>query len=524
MGKTCYFSIHSCKIQAKISTGTTYQPTNGDRWLGYGMIVVTVLVVMLAVLPQSLPYEDAAILFRYAAHIGQGNGWVWNVGEKPIDGSTDFLFTFILGQLHRLGLSIASGSFWLALLSIIGSAALIWRFVLRQAGRLWAVLATVWFLTGPIWLYVVAGFATPFAIFVVLWLWSAHHRSLPNPLKHGIWNGFYTLGAVVTRPDIGIISMLFPFLSGKKNLQEWLILALVAGSGILLYLLVRWIAFDQELFPAPFYVKSASADGGRAAAYYFSGISAWMAFPVIGGIVGLLVKDGWKNGIKMAVILTVWAVLWLFINQETNFYHRYQYPAWTVVLVLGTIQWKHWVKESKTLKIIALSIFTISIGWQIRNLTWDFPYAVTLKDGRATIGNLLHGQNIPESEKVLAATECGLLPYFSEWKTLDALGLNSYRIAKNGLKWEYLDEYQPTVIMYHSDPDQSTQSAENTLEEYAKANHYLHAAAFCATEKDCDHFWVKAGLPQSEALSQAIATSPYYRQWSRKYVPNVLLP
>ena len=38
------------------------------------------------------PFEDAAMLMRYAQHLADGHGIVWNIGGHPVDGATDFLF------------------------------------------------------------------------------------------------------------------------------------------------------------------------------------------------------------------------------------------------------------------------------------------------------------------------------------------------------------------------------------------------------------------------------------------------
>ena len=38
------------------------------------------------------PEEDAAMLLRYSKHLAEGRGIVWNMGEPPVDGATDFLF------------------------------------------------------------------------------------------------------------------------------------------------------------------------------------------------------------------------------------------------------------------------------------------------------------------------------------------------------------------------------------------------------------------------------------------------
>ena len=63
------------------------------------------------------PEEDAAILMRYSRHLAAGHGIVWNVGEPPVDGATDFLFMVLLAGLHAAGLSLEAGARALDLLA-----------------------------------------------------------------------------------------------------------------------------------------------------------------------------------------------------------------------------------------------------------------------------------------------------------------------------------------------------------------------------------------------------------------------
>ena len=51
------------------------------------------------------PFEDAAMIMRYAENLSAGHGIVWNPGEPPVDGATDFLFMVSVAALHKLGLS-----------------------------------------------------------------------------------------------------------------------------------------------------------------------------------------------------------------------------------------------------------------------------------------------------------------------------------------------------------------------------------------------------------------------------------
>ena len=73
----------------------------------------------------SLPYEDAAILMRYIDHLANGHGIVWNIGEAPIDGGTDFLFLLLAAGIQKLGVSTESAVLFVNLIGYFGTAMLV---------------------------------------------------------------------------------------------------------------------------------------------------------------------------------------------------------------------------------------------------------------------------------------------------------------------------------------------------------------------------------------------------------------
>ena len=50
--------------------------------------------------------DDAYIFLRYAENVVNGHGFVWNVGEQPVEGYTSFLYlvVIIIGKLLSLNL------------------------------------------------------------------------------------------------------------------------------------------------------------------------------------------------------------------------------------------------------------------------------------------------------------------------------------------------------------------------------------------------------------------------------------
>jgi hypothetical protein len=50
--------------------------------------------------------EDAFITFRFARHLADGHGLVWNVGERPVEGYTSFLWLLLCALALELGLDV----------------------------------------------------------------------------------------------------------------------------------------------------------------------------------------------------------------------------------------------------------------------------------------------------------------------------------------------------------------------------------------------------------------------------------
>src|SRR5712691_11559530 len=114
--------------------------------------------------------EDAAILMRYAHHLGAGLGFVWNPGEPPVDGATDWLGTTLLGGLYALGVSLELGPRLLAGAAQIGTVALAVLIMRAALGApLVPTLVSIAFVVlGPASAYVQSGFLAPLFALTVL--------------------------------------------------------------------------------------------------------------------------------------------------------------------------------------------------------------------------------------------------------------------------------------------------------------------------------------------------------------------
>jgi arabinofuranosyltransferase len=61
--------------------------------------------------------EDAHITFRFARNLAEGHGFVWNAGERPIEGFTSFLWVLLTAAGFRIGINP------LSLTQVVGVAA-----------------------------------------------------------------------------------------------------------------------------------------------------------------------------------------------------------------------------------------------------------------------------------------------------------------------------------------------------------------------------------------------------------------
>jgi hypothetical protein len=167
-------------------------------------LILTAIILVATFLPLTFinfekihPAEDAAMLMRYAVHLAEGYGIVWNIGEKPVDGATDFLFMAMVALLIKSGLSPES-----AIRSLIFTAHLINALLIYLAGVLIfrvdyriVFLAALLLVTGNGMFYVATCFGAPvFALFAsAAWICVMRMILVRSEWSWAIGYGFFSL-------------------------------------------------------------------------------------------------------------------------------------------------------------------------------------------------------------------------------------------------------------------------------------------------------------------------------------------
>ena len=95
--------------------------------LGYLLVLIALGVGGWLAVSRASLFDDAYISFRYARNFAEGNGLVWNLGER-VEGYTNFLWTLGLGLGIRLtGLPAEVLGLWGCLAVLAANLLVVWR-------------------------------------------------------------------------------------------------------------------------------------------------------------------------------------------------------------------------------------------------------------------------------------------------------------------------------------------------------------------------------------------------------------
>lgn len=500
------------------------------------------------------PFEDAAMIMRYAEHLATGHGIVWNIGQAPVDGATDFLFLVVVAALRWLGMNVESAVRWITALSHLATVVLVYlanRSLWRAPVPIAMFLA--WYLaagTGPA--YVAASFGTPFyALFAVLtWIAALRIMQTENPSTRA-YLVFSILGLTtgLIRPDGVILATLMALaIVCLKGWKEALRGAVIFGTvfGILggAYFLWRWQYFGHPL-PNPYYKKGAGTLHWES--FYSSVLGmarfAWPLLPAFA--LGFRSPDRARRVVAAVLPAGMFAAAFILISDEMNFGGRFQYVTLPLLLLAVMIpvgdlltalhdrwstprsgQWR--IGWALAAAMAAFMMVRYSAAQRCVFLAAPEVCSGTPDTGSPTTPSANSGGLLYRTAKflggyqgkgyVLATTEAGLLPFYSTWTSVDMWGLNDYWIAHNNgqITAEYLDEWQPHVVVSHayfspvSVPASTQFSADPwnrmtlTIRDYVTARPYRLVGAFGSSANSLFYYYVRTDFEDADPIAEGL--------------------
>ncbi|MBX3203897.1 MAG: acyltransferase [Labilithrix sp.] len=208
-------------------------------------------------------FEDAMISMRYARHLADGHGLVWNIGEAPIEGFTNLLWVLWMSVAHALGLAESKISLFIMLsgVAILLATGLVTSKIARKlTSAPWVplcVLAATLF-DYPLVFWTLRGMevgALTLAVYTLLWLALENEEefSLPRTIAMGA----LTSMALLIRSDsvvpVGLIS-LYGFLTCSRRWVFAAIIGAFAGGAVGGQTMFRKAYFHESL-PNTYFLK-----------------------------------------------------------------------------------------------------------------------------------------------------------------------------------------------------------------------------------------------------------------------------
>jgi hypothetical protein len=209
--------------------------------------------------------DDAFVSLRYAQNLVQGEGLVYNPGER-VEGYTNLLWTLGLAGLIKLGVPDLLAAEWMGIAAFVALAAALahaaWQRSRREGLPCLPLAAGVVLVSNDFHVWATGGLETLlFALLAceALLLLRRDPRSPRTALLAGVLLALL----VLTRPDgilFAAMGVLSPWLGpGGRGARLRLSLAVLAPLALTLALLVPFkLAYYGELLPTAFYAKSAA--------------------------------------------------------------------------------------------------------------------------------------------------------------------------------------------------------------------------------------------------------------------------
>ena len=486
------------------------------------------------------PFEDAAMIMRYSQHLAGGHGIVWNMGEHPVDGATDFLFMVTAAGLIKLGLTVGQSVRGIGFLSHLLTVLIIyWSNRRIHNGNIpFSFLSGLYLAVGTGLSYVSAYFGTPFFALAAASTWTLGLLLIKEENPRWWLSLAFALSGLMTgliRPE-GVIlaSLMLLAIIVMRGFKRSVSIIVIFGIVFLTlggsYFLWRWNYFGYPL-PNPFYKKG---EGGWSWGTFDASMLNLLRLSlpmVFAFILGFRSKETAKQTITYMIPIFGFAAAFGLISDEMNYGARFQYA--TVPLML--LSWIPLVRGFKfdwlnQLQVRERAVYFVALFGLAAGLVYyswfqncfltsyqqacDRPYE---RDGRLEMGQML--SEFRDKGYVIAVTEAGLLPYYSGWNAIDTWGLNDQFIAHNGsITVEYLDKYKPEVIMFHDYysplvPPKLTDanlaqrwfSMTILLKTYAEEHGYILAAVFGDSPYDTHYYYVKPDFEDSSRLVNRIS-------------------
>lgn len=441
--------------------------------IGIGLAVLMAVILYYYSSSFNFIQDDSFITYRYVKNFTEGNGLVFNIGEK-VEGYTCFLWVILLGGIKKLGFDFIKASQTLGIIASMFALLFTYLISVRIFPKdrdtiynlsfgLIAVILTA--LNGSNAYWAVSGMETGLFTLLVtagVYLYLKEYRDTQAGKTIALpYSSIIFLLAALTRPEgnlIFAVTVLHKIIvtwrsapaEGKTKMQElfaknnliWLGMYFVPA---LLYMAWRY-SYYGYLFPNTFYAKT-----GSSWVYFQAGLDYfWLFMKSYGGfgifaaiaLLTLRSKERFNEYLYLVMIFFIFSLYVIYVGGDVLRPNRFFVPILPVFFILvqeGLSQLISMMDTKKSFAfggILGLAFAAIFSYYTYQNEYEQIKQYAFVESGlvkKMTIagGWLKEKQTQAGRPLVVAATTIGAVSYYSDVTLIDMLGLTDKEVAHN---------------------------------------------------------------------------------------------
>ncbi|MFN8413419.1 MAG: hypothetical protein U0Z26_13615 [Anaerolineales bacterium] len=428
--------------------------------------------------------DDAMISMRYAKHLVQGHGFVWNIGQAPVEGFTNLGWTLYMALLHLFPFPAAKISLAVMLTSaVVLLANLVVVYKISQTlspestyAPLLSTLITAFYFPLVFWSLrgMEVGLLTLLINYALLLAIKQENQILTSAIL---------AFAIIVRFDAAIPAILIAvyfFIKRKSFLPIFAVLFTVVA------ILVFQKYYFGDYLPTTYYQKVTgytTIDRIRKGILVFNEFATRDTLTLLlFSLAGLFFYK--QRSLESFLLLGIFSAQCAYsiyvggdyAEPETNAANRFITQGMPALFILfswmtsrflsdlkpAQSQWT--LTNAKVNPAIPLAVILLLIISGEPWFTYTIDNAPLLKADIRRVKLGLHIKENTDPEAVIAVHAAGQIPYYSERPTIDLLGLNDPIVAKgpgNGdfypghNKWNYeysINQLRPDVIADNFSP------------------------------------------------------------------------
>jgi arabinofuranosyltransferase len=425
--------------------------------------------------------DDAMISMRYAKHIAHGYGFVWNIGEAPVEGFTNLGWTLYMALLHLFPLAASKISLAVMLTSVavlLANIFVVYKIAQtllpesRYAPTLAALITAFYF---PLVFWSLRGMEVG-----LLTLLINYALLLCLSQDKPILIGLILALAIFVRIDATLSALLIGgyFILKQKTSTSYIpiTIILIIVFGILFF----QKTYFGDMLPTTYYQKITGytiLERAKHGLLVFNGFATRDTLPLLLiSIAGMfLYKQLNRELFLLLAIFIAQCAYSIYVGgdyaePETNAANRFITQGMPALIILLSLMMSRILSDLRTARPqsilsspkvnpaipLAMIVLFIISGEPWFNYTIDNAPLLKADIRRVKLGLYIAENTSPEA--VIAVHAAGQVPYYSDRTTIDLLGLNDPAIAKGPghgefypghNKWNYeysIGQLQPDLI------------------------------------------------------------------------------